>query len=122
MKKYGEIAYVLIVESYNPYTLEQYEKICKEYEIEAHIDDIQYVIDEFVERMYLEIEPETGIVSLNFENTDIMDEMAYELQFNDEVAQKFANVINKHGDIDICFNYLPDISHNALNETIKEMM
>ena len=122
MKQYGEITYVVIVESYNAYDLEQYEKICQEYGFKAHHDDIKYVIDELLERNHLVVEEETGKIVLNFEQSDMMDEMAYELQFNDEVARKFASVINKHGNIDVCFDYLVDISRISFDETVKEMM
>ena len=122
MKKHGEIAYVVIVESYNPYDIDGYYQKCQEYGFDVAMEDLKYVLDELIERDHLKIEKETGMISLNYNSSDMMDEMAYELQFNDEVYKSFAKIINKHGNIDVCFDYLPDISRLAFEETLRNMM
>ena len=122
MKKYGELAYLIIVESYQPFTFKEYQDKCKDYNLEVTDEDLRFVLDKLIERKHLEVDKDNELISLNYEHSNLMDDMALNLQFSDDVAKLFAKAVNKHDNVNVCFDYLPEIAKIALDETIRKMM
>ena len=123
MKNYGEIAAMVIIESFQPFTFDEYKDKCVDYDLDVPDEDLRFVLDALIEREQLVIDPdENDLISLNFDHSDQMDEMALDLQFNEEVPKLFSKVVNSHKNIEVCFDYLPEITRVALEEAIKNMM
>ena len=122
MKKYGEILYVVIIESYLPYDINGYLDLCTKYGFKVALEDVQSIIEEMLERGYLKASEDQEGVVLNFDDTYAMDEMAFELSFDEEVKNNFIKVINQYPDVEKVCDYISEISNMAFKKRILSLM
>lgn len=122
MKKYGEILYVIIIESYQPYDVNGYLDLCTKYGYEVLVEDVQSIIDEMMERGYLKVSDDEEGYVMNFEDSFALDQMAFELSFDEEVKDNFIKVINEYPDIEKVGDYIPEISQMAFKKRLLSLM
>lgn len=122
MKKYGEILLVVIIESYQSYDANGYLDLCTKYGYDVSLEDVQSILEEMLERKYLKVNDDEDGYVMNFEDSYALDQMAFELSFDEEVKNNFIKVINQYPDIEKVIDYMPEISELAFNKRVLSLM